>query len=141
MSASGTSASVTPVVAASAGRVSRHLLVDRIYHWLMAACMLTLMGSAFFPIIGWKFEWVSLHWMTGDVLAVLVLIHIVRALIWQDWRAMLVDGADVRNGWRSIGAALGVRGQPPGKSGKYKILQKLYHLAVAILVLSIIASG
>jgi cytochrome b subunit of formate dehydrogenase len=141
MSASETSASVTPVVAASAKRVLRHHLADRIYHWLMAASVLTLMGSAFFPIAGWKFDWVSLHWMTGVVLALLILIHIVRALIWQDWRAMLLDGADVRDGARSIRAALGSGGPAPGKPGKYKILQKLYHLAAAILVLSIIASG
>jgi formate dehydrogenase subunit gamma len=141
MSASETSAPVTPVVAETGERVLRHQLVDRLYHWLMAASVLILMGSAFLPIAGWKFEWVSLHWMTGIVLTLLVLIHIVRALIWQDWRAMILDGADIRDGVRSIRAAAGGGGLAPGKPGKYKILQKLYHLAVAILVLAIIASG
>ena len=156
MSATETSAaeagpSATPVVADTAKpdtntrvlntRVLRHRLVDRIYHWLMAATVFILMGTAFLPIMGWKFEWVSLHWITGVVLTLLVLIHIVRALFWQDWRAMLVDGADIRDGVRSMRSALGGRGPAPGKPGKYKILQKLYHLAIAILVLSIIASG
>jgi formate dehydrogenase subunit gamma len=141
MSASETSAPVTPVVAETGERVLRHQLVDRLYHWLMAASVLILMGTAFLPIAGWKFEWVSLHWMTGIVLTLLVLIHIVRALIWQDWRAMILDGADIRDGVRSIRAAVGGGGPAPGKPGKYKILQKLYHLAVAILVLAIIASG
>jgi len=103
--------------------------------------VLILMGTAFLPIVGWKFEWVSLHWMTGIVLTLLVLIHIVRALIWQDWRAMIPDAADIRDGVRNIRAAFGGGGPAPGKPGKYKILQKLYHLAVAILVLAIIASG
>src|SRR5436190_22587874 len=110
MSATETSAaeaSATPVAADTAkpdtnARVLRHRLVDRIYHWLMAASVLILMGSAFFPIIGWKFEWVSLHWITGVILALLVLVHIVRALIWQDWRAMLVDAADISDGMRSV---------------------------------------
>jgi formate dehydrogenase subunit gamma len=141
MSASETSMRAAPAVTTPTERVVRHRLVDRIYHWLMAASVLTLMGTAFLPIVGWKFEWVSLHWMTGVVLALLVLIHIVRALIWQDWRAMVPDGADIRNGVRSIRAALGCGGSAPGKPGKYKILQKLYHLAVAILVLSIVVSG
>jgi len=141
MSASETSAPVTRVVSAPNERVLRHQLVDRLYHWLMAASVLTLMGTAFLPILGWKFEWVSVHWMTGVGLTLLVLIHIVRALIWQDWRAMMPDGADVRAGARSIRAALGGSGPAPGKPGKYKILQKLYHLAVAILVLAIIVSG
>jgi formate dehydrogenase subunit gamma len=141
MSASETSAPVAPVVAETGERVLRHKLVDRLYHWLMAASVLILMGTAFLPIVGWKFEWVSLHWMTGIVLTLLVLIHIVRALIWQDWRAMILDGDDIRDGVRSIRAAAGGGGLAPGKPGKYKILQKLYHLAVAILVLAIIVSG
>src|SRR5215470_18728349 len=114
---------------------------DRIYHWLMAAAVLILMGSAFLPILGWKFEWLSLHWMTGVALAVLVVIHIVRALVWQDWRAMLPDGADIRDASRHIRQAIGGAGPLPGKPGKYKILQKLYHLAIALIVLSILASG
>jgi formate dehydrogenase subunit gamma len=138
MSASEATASATP---APPGRVKRHLLADRIYHWLMAASVLILMGTAFLPIIGWKFEWVSLHWISGVVLALLVLVHIVRALVWQDWRAMVVDAADIRNGWRSVARALGRGSAAPGKPGKYKILQKLYHLAVAVLVLAIVASG
>jgi len=141
MTASETSAMLTPVAKATAEHVVRHRLVDRLYHWLAAACVLTLMGSAFLPIIGFKFEWVSLHWMTGVILAGLVLVHIVRALIWQDWRAMLPDGADIGNALRSIKRAIGGGGPSPGKPGKYKVLQKLYHLAIAILVLSIIASG
>src|SRR6476646_2581896 len=113
MRGSETSASVTPVVGVPSGRVVRHHLADRIYHWLMAVCVLILMGSAFFPIIGWKFEWVSLHWITGVALTALVLVHIVRALIWQDWRAMLPDGADIRNGARAIRQALGGSGLAP----------------------------
>jgi cytochrome b subunit of formate dehydrogenase len=122
-------------------RVKRHLLADRLYHWLMAACVLTLMGTAFLPISGIKFEWLTIHWVTGVVLALLVLIHIVRALIWQDWRAMMIDSADFRAGTHAVGRALGRSGAAPGKPGKYKIAQKLYHLAIAILVLSIVASG
>ena len=122
-------------------RVSRHLLIDRIYHWLTAASVLILMGTAFLPIMGWKFEWVNLHWMTGVFLTLLVLLHIVRALFWQDWRAMAIDMADIRNAWRSVIQVTRNGGRVPGKPGKYKLLQKLYHLAVALLVLSIVVSG
>ena len=40
---------------AASGRVVRHLLVDRLYHWLMAIAVLLLMGTAFLPILGIKF--------------------------------------------------------------------------------------
>jgi formate dehydrogenase subunit gamma len=122
-------------------RLKRHLLIDRIYHWLTAASVLILMGTAFLPIIGWKFEWLNLHWMTGIVLALLVFFHIVRALFWQDWRAMVIHTMDIRNAWRSLMQAIRKGGKTPGRPGKYKLLQKLYHLAVALLVLLIVVSG
>ena len=131
----------TSVAAASTDRIRRHLLIDRAYHWLMAACVLTLMGTAFLPIIGYKFEWLGLHWTTGVGFSALVLIHIVRAVIWQDLRAMMIDGTDRRNGWRALMRALGGNGAAPGKPGKYNVLQKLYHAAIAVLVLSVIATG
>jgi cytochrome b subunit of formate dehydrogenase len=128
-------------VAAPADRVRRHLLIDRVYHWLMAACVLTLMGTAFLPIIGYKFEWLGLHWTTGVGLSGLVLIHMVRAIVWQDLWAMMIDGADIRNGWRALTRALGGKGPEPGKPGKYNVLQKLYHAGIAVLVVPVVATG
>ncbi len=122
------------------GRIRRHILLDRAYHWLMAICVLTLMGTAFLPIVGIKFEWLTLHWTTGIVLSVLVLIHIVRALIWQDFWAMWFDGKDVRNAIRLCTRAFG-GGAEPGLPGKYNGLQKLYHFAIAVLGLAIVVSG
>jgi formate dehydrogenase subunit gamma len=133
-----------PVVreaSATGGRLERHRLIDRGYHWLMAASVLTLMATAFLPILGWKFEWLTLHWTTGILLTVLVLLHIVRALVWQDWRAMVIDAADMRNAWRASGRIFVRHGPRPGKPGKYTILQKLYHWTVAVLILAIIGSG
>ena len=65
-------ANLSATVEATPGRIRRHLVVDRLYHWIMAACVLTLLATAFLPIIGYKFDWLGLHWMTGVVLAVLV---------------------------------------------------------------------
>ena len=122
-------------------RVTRHLLIDRVYHWLMAACVLTLLATAFLPIIGYKFEWLSLHWTTGVALSALVLIHVVRAVIWQDFWAMVIDRADLRSAGQHLAQALGRKGAVPGKPGKYNVLQKLYHAGIAVLLLSIVATG
>jgi cytochrome b subunit of formate dehydrogenase len=122
-------------------RVRRHHLVDRIYHWAMAACVLTLLATAFLPIIGYKFEWLGLHWTTGVALTLLVAVHIVRATIWQDFWAMVIDFTDIRNGWRLVTRAVGGKGPPPGRPGKYNGLQKLYHAGIAVLVLAVIATG
>src|SRR5262245_38445065 len=46
-------------------RVKRHSLAARAFHWIMAASMLTLLVTSFAPILGWKFDWVQIHWMAG----------------------------------------------------------------------------
>jgi formate dehydrogenase subunit gamma len=136
-----TQASPSVTAEAVPERVRRHRLVDRLYHWLMAACVLTLMATAFLPIIGIKFDWLGLHWMTGVVLAVLVVFHIVRASIWHRLGTMMIDTTDIANGWRRLAGLFGAPAAPPGKPGKYNGLQKLYHAGVAVLVLAIVASG
>lgn len=123
------------------GRVVRHHLVDRIYHWTMAASVLTLMFTAFVPILGWKFEWVTIHWIAGIVLGVAVLIHIVRALFWQDLRSMVVWIDDIRDSWRALARFIKGSGPLPEKPGKYPLLQKLYHLGIAVIMLGVIVSG
>jgi formate dehydrogenase subunit gamma len=110
-----------------ADRIERHKFVDRAYHWLMAAAVLILLVTAFLPILGIKFEWVGIHWVTGLVLTLIVLFHIIRATIWQSFWSMMIDGTDLR--------------APFAKPGKYNLAQKLYHLAISVLILSTIATG
>ena len=97
------------IAAAPSPRVSRHKVLDRLYHWLMAICIFTLMATAFLPILGIKFEWLDIHWITGVALAVLVIFHIVRAIGWQDWRNMWIGFADIRDLWRNVAQLLGAR--------------------------------
>ena len=126
---------------AEAERVVRHRLPDRLYHWTMAAAVLTLLGTGFLPILGWKFEWVTAHWIAGLMLAALVACHIVRATVWLDFWSMVVGYDDLRSGWLAVGQALGRKGPPPLKPGKYSLLQKLYHFAITAVVLALVATG
>ena len=113
--------------ATPAGRIGRHKFIDRAYHWLMAVTVLILLVTAFLPILGVKFEWVGIHWVTGLVLTVIVLVHIIRASFWQNFWAMVPDGKDVA--------------APFAKPGKYSVAQKLYHLAISVLILAGIVTG
>ena len=45
--------------------ITRHAPIDRVFHWITALAVLLLMASAFLPILGLKFSWVPLHWITG----------------------------------------------------------------------------
>jgi cytochrome b subunit of formate dehydrogenase len=122
-------------------RVVRHRLVDRLYHWLMAIAVFVLLGTAFLPILGVKFQWLEIHWITGVVLVVLVLVHIVRALFWLDWRSMMLWLEDGRDLLTDLRYALSGGASPPARAGKYNALQKLYHLGVALLILALGVTG
>src|SRR5215472_4410614 len=78
-----------------ADRVERHKAIDRAYHWVMAASILILLATAFLPILGIKFEWVGIHWVTGLILTAIVLFHIIRSSIRNFW-AMMIDSGDLR---------------------------------------------
>lgn len=121
----------------SAVRVMRHELIDRLYHWVMAVAIFVLLGTAFLPIVGVRFAWLNIHWITGVALSLSVVFHIVRSLFWQDWRVIAPAPSDLRIAAASI---RGGRSDSP-KPGKYNIFQKLYHLAIAVLMLTMVGTG
>ena len=126
---------------AATGQVERHKVGDRAYHWTMALSVLILVGTGLSPMLEIKFAWVTIHWVAGVVLTAAVGVHMVRAPLFQDWRAMVIDIADIRNAWCSLRLALGRTGPEPGKPGKYPILQKVYHLGAAVIVLLATVTG
>jgi formate dehydrogenase subunit gamma len=122
-------------------RVVRHALADRVFHWLTAASVLTLLGTAFLPIVGLKFDWVMAHWIAGLVLIGAVLFHLVRALVWQSWRTVMIYGADVREAAAILRGTLRRGGDAAAKPGKYSFAQKLIHLFFTVVVLASAATG
>ena len=122
-------------------RLIRHQLVDRVYHWTMAASVLVLLGTSFLPIVGLKFPWIDAHWIAGVVLTVAVAYHMVRALFWQDPRSMLIGLRDLRAAGQATQWVLRRRAEAPDRPGRYPLLQKLYHHGVAILILLTVVTG
>jgi len=126
--------------ASASAKIVRHALADRLFHWISAACVLTLLATAFLPIVGVEFGWVTPHWITGVVLLAAVLFHIVRGLFWQSLRTVWIGAADIREALAIVRNTLRVGGPPP-KPGKYSFAQKLIHLAFAVVVLTVSATG
>ncbi|EPR41612.1 Di-heme cytochrome, transmembrane [Desulfovibrio sp. X2] len=122
-------------------RVARHSLSARLFHWIMAAAMLTLLATAFLPKAGLLFAWVNLHWMAGTVLVLAILFHIVNAVFFMDFASIWPNARDLRDAGRGIGRAFGGMGPAPGKPGKYALLNKLYHLAILACGLAMAATG
>lgn len=107
----------------------------------MAASVLTLLGTAFLPILGWKFPWVDAHWIAGVVLAFVVVLHIIRATIWLDIWSMMIWPRDLIESWAAVRHELNAKAPPPPLPGKYPLMQRGYHAAIAVAVLALIATG
>lgn len=125
----------------SRGRLVRHALIDRLLHWGMAAATLILLGTAFLPILGIEFAWVTIHWVSGIVLAALVVVHTLRASFCQDLMSMWIDRADIRNAVQLARLNLRMTATPPGLNGKYSLAQKLVHHVFTAAVLAAVVTG
>jgi len=130
----------TPAVSpeAAAGvptSIVRHTLPARLFHWVMAACMLTLLVTAFLPKVGLRFDWLGLHVLAGSILVAGIVFHIAHALCCMDFRAIWPAPADLAELRNLSGRSAPVR------PGKYPLGNKLYHLAIVVLGLAMAATG
>lgn len=115
----------------------RHAIPDRLFHWVMAATVITLGVTAFLPILGIKFDWVPTHWISGVVLGFAILFHL--------WRVFGVHGITgmmpARSDITMIRRELLMQRIPDLESGKFDVIQKLYHWAAAVIVLALVITG
>lgn len=98
----------------------------------MAALVILLLGTAFLPILGIKFDWVPVHWISGVLLTAAVLYHLYRAIFVLGIGTMLPNVHDVRD---MIGNG------PANDVGKYDLNQKLYHWTVSLVMLVLVITG
>jgi formate dehydrogenase subunit gamma len=119
-----------PRPSAAGKRLTRHDDFDRSFHWIMAISTLVLLFTGVLPIIGYDFNWLTIHWIAGLVLTGTVLLHVVRAVFFQDFGAMVVAPKDLKEPFE--------KGHKPGK---YSLAQKAMHHAMTLLVLLVIGTG
>jgi cytochrome b subunit of formate dehydrogenase len=122
-------------------RVPRHSLVARLFHWIMAASMLTLLFTAFLPKVGIQFPWVTYHWIAGAVLTVAIVFHIVHASFWLDFWSIWPDKTDLEDARRRVLRFVGMSAPPPRKFAKYPLENKLFHGVIILCGLSVIVTG
>ena len=121
-------------------RVERHSAMARLFHWVMAAAMFVLLFTAFLPVVGVKFAWVTWHWMAGLVLTGSILFHIIHASFWLDFWSIWVGPKDIPEIKAELLRELG-RDVPGPKSGKYPLGNRLYHMAIVVAGLSAVLTG
>lgn len=136
------SAPVTDAVAARIPeRVPRHSLAARLFHWIMAASMLTLLVTSFAPILGWQFDWVQIHWMAGIALTISIIYHIIHASFWLDFWSIWLNKEDVKEANSRLRRQLGKPAPAPRKAGKYPWDNKMYHTAIVLSALAVVPTG
>ncbi len=122
-------------------RVPRHTLSARLFHWIMAASMITLLITAFLPKVGVQFNWVLYHWIAGVVLTVSILFHIVHSTFFLDFWSIWPDRTDLRDAMNRTKRFFGKDAPLPNKFAKYPLENKLYHGAVMLAGLAVIITG
>lgn len=135
------SAAPAAVTAAIPARIEKYTLAARLFHWVMAAAMLVLLVTGFLPIVGIKFAWVTIHWIAGVVLTLSIVYHIVHAMFFLDPWSVWVGPSDIADAIRRLRRQLGASIDPPRKSGKYALDNRLYHSAVLLTGLAATVTG
>jgi cytochrome b subunit of formate dehydrogenase len=141
----GQAEEATPV-AVPAGvpeRIQRHSLPARVFHWTMSASMLALLFSAFVPIMDIDFGgWLTIHWIAGVVLIATIVYHIIHAIGWQDfWAMMSVGPKFFKEGFAQLRHVLSSNAPEPPKAGKYPFDHRMYHHAIVVVSLSAVVTG
>jgi cytochrome b subunit of formate dehydrogenase len=122
-------------------RIARHSFAARAFHWIMAASMLVLLFTAFLPKVGFQFNWVTYHWIAGTVLTISILFHVIHATFFLDFWSIWPDRADLEDAKNRTLRFFGKPAPLPRKFAKYPLENKMYHGAVMLTGLAVIATG
>ena len=121
-------------------RIKRHSGPARLFHWVMAAAMFTLLLTAFLPIVGVRFPWVTWHWIAGLVLTASIAFHVVHATVWLDFWSIWVGPKDIPELKTELMREMGHEANGP-RPGKYPLGNRLYHLVIVIAATAVMVSG
>ncbi len=122
-------------------KILRHSLGARAFHWSMTVAMFVLLITAFFPLLGIRFPWVTIHWIAGFGLILTLIYHIYHALTKQDMGAMWIGRQDVDETAKSLKVALRASEEEPPRSGKYPPDQKMFHHVATGVTVGAIVTG
>ena len=120
--------------------IERHTFMARMFHWVMATAMFVLLFTAFLPIVGVRFAWVQWHWWAGIVLTGAIIYHIVHATFFLDFWSIWVGPRDIPEIKAELMRELGREVQAP-KPAKYPMGNRLYHLAIVVVGLTVSLTG
>jgi cytochrome b subunit of formate dehydrogenase len=102
--------------------------------------MFVLLFTAFLPVVGVQFAWVTWHWIAGLVLTGSIVFHIVHASVWLDFWSIWVGPKDIPELKAELLRELG-HDVPGPKPGKYPLGNRLYHTVIVVAGLAAVVTG
>ena len=122
-------------------KVARHGKSARLSHWILAAATFTLLVTAFVPIFGLQFPWVTIHWIAGLVFGAYVVYHTIDTVKRDSLASMWLG---VQETLESIGRAkefFNTGGDPDERTPKWAFENKAFHHVTALAGLAVLGTG
>ncbi|MSR23440.1 MAG: hypothetical protein EXR92_07860 [Gemmatimonadetes bacterium] len=126
------------VVAAIPAQVTRHGKSARYSHWVLAAATFALLITAFVPMLGLQFPWITIHWIAGIVLAAYVVYHTIDTIARMSWGSMWVSIGDSIVRTKNFFARTEDSSRRPGKWGMENVV---FHHLTAVAGVAVVATG
>ena len=122
------------------GRILRHSLAARLFHWVMSATMFVLLATAFFPIIGIRFDWVPWHYWAGVIFTGAIVYHVIHTAFWLDFWSIWAGPKDIPEFKALMLRETGRPTRAP-QPAKYPLGNQLYHWILTLVGVTVIVTG
>lgn len=141
MAAGRSAAAGASLKAALPTRIVRHGRSARISHWILAAATFALLITAFVPILGLQFPWVTIHWISGLIFGAYILYHIVDTTVRLSWGRMWIGLREVGDAFVRTRDFFRRTEDPARRPGKWGTENKVFHHLTAVAGLGVLATG
>lgn len=123
-------------------KLERHSLSARLSHWVLAASTIVLLVTAFVPILGLQFAWVTIHWIAGLVFTAYVVYHLVDTIRRRTLGTMWISGSELKEGMSQAKAfSGGEKEQSAHRTGKWGVENKLFHHITGLAGVGVLVTG
>jgi len=122
-------------------KVVRHNLSARLSHWVLAAATFVLLITAFVPILGLQFPWVTIHWIAGLVFGAYVVYHTVDTIRRGSLGSMWLSLKETTESIARVKEFFSQGGNPEERSPKWAFENKAFHHVTALAGLAVLGTG
>ncbi len=128
-------------VASLPAKILRHTRSARISHWVLAVATFVLLITAFVPILGLQFPWVTIHWIAGVFFTAYIIYHIFDTVRRKTLGTMWIDGVEVREAMDRTRQFFQRTEDPETRPGKWGTENKVFHHITGLAGVAVAITG